>query len=114
MAAINVDPGSRHKGALLLIRQPFEEIFHEQFRYLKPACCRHHYRRNGARRKSTRRNFSAEGFGRFLAMTMIAAGVTGSIANRGGVTRSFVKVGGIYFLVLLAVWLLTSFGGRSV
>ena len=60
------------------------------------------------------RNFSAEGFGRFLAMTMIAAGITGSIANRGGVTRSFVKVGGIYVLVLLAVWLISSFGGRTV
>lgn len=58
-------------------------------------------------------NFSAEGFGRFLAMTMIAAGATGSISNRGGVTRSFVKVGGIYFLVLLAVWLISSFGGRT-
>ena len=60
------------------------------------------------------RNFPAEGFGRFLAMTMIAAGITGSIANRGGVARSFVKVGGIYVLVLLAVWLISSFGGRTV
>jgi hypothetical protein len=60
------------------------------------------------------RNFPAEGFGRFLAMTMISAGVTGSIANRGRVTRSFVNVGGIYFLVLLAVWLISNFGGRTV
>ena len=55
-------------------------------------------------------NFSAEGFGRFLAMTMIASAVTGWTANRGAVTRSFTKVGGIYFLVLLAVWLISSFG----
>lgn len=56
------------------------------------------------------RNFSAEGFGRFLAMTMIASGITGWTANRGAVARSFTKVGGIYFLVLLAVWVISSFG----
>ena len=55
-------------------------------------------------------NFSAEGFGRFLAMTMISSAVTGSIANRRAVTRSFAKVGGIYFLVLLVAWLISSFG----
>ncbi len=55
-------------------------------------------------------NFSAEGFGRFLAMTMIASAVSGSIASRRAVTRSFATAGGIYFLVLLAVWLITSFG----
>ena len=56
------------------------------------------------------RNFSAEGFGRFFAMTMIASAVTGWIANRGTATRSFTKVGGIYFLVLLALWLISSVG----
>ena len=56
------------------------------------------------------RNFSAEGIGRFVAMTMIASAVTGCAANRGAVARSFTRIGGIYFLVLLAVWLISSVG----
>lgn len=59
------------------------------------------------------RNFSTEGIGRFFAMTMIASAITGWLANRGAVLRSFTRVGGIYFLVLLLVWLISSVGAMQ-
>ena len=59
------------------------------------------------------RNFSAEGIGRLFAMTLIVSATTGWIVNRGAVLRSFTRVGGIYFLVLLLVWLISSVGAMQ-
>jgi hypothetical protein len=58
-------------------------------------------------------NFSAEGFGRFVGMTAIPAIVVGFQASRSKSVWSFWKIGGIYFLAAIAVWLVSSYGAMQ-
>jgi len=54
--------------------------------------------------------FSAEGFGRFFGMTMLPSAICGYMANRSKMPWTFWKIGGIYLLIALAVWVLSSPG----
>lgn len=58
-------------------------------------------------------NFSAEGFGRFLGMTMLASAVTGFQGKRSTNAWDFWKVGVVYILVLIGVWLISSYGAMQ-
>jgi len=58
-------------------------------------------------------NFSAEGFGRFLAMTMLASAVTGFQGKRSTNAWDFWKVGVVFILALIGVWLISSYGAMQ-
>ena len=55
-------------------------------------------------------HFAAEGFGRFLGMTMVPAAICGYFANRSKIPWSFWKMGGLYAVVALMVLLISSYG----
>ena len=52
--------------------------------------------------------FSYRGFGRLLAETMLSSAVTGFQAKRSKTAWGFIKIGGVY-LVILVIWLIISF-----
>lgn len=58
-------------------------------------------------------NFSAEGFGRMFALTMISHAIVGFLARRSKSAWSFTKVGVVYFVVALIVFLISSYGGMT-
>lgn len=58
-------------------------------------------------------NFSAEGFGRLFALTMISAAIVGFFAKRSKAAWSFTKIGVIYFFVGMIVFLISSFGAMQ-
>lgn len=57
--------------------------------------------------------FSAEGFGRVFALTMISAAVVGLLAKRSKSAWSFTIVGVVYFVVALIVFLISSYGASN-
>lgn len=54
--------------------------------------------------------FSAEGFGRFLGMTMVPSAICGHMASRSKAPWTIWKIGGIYLLIALAVFFVSSYG----
>jgi amino acid permease len=58
-------------------------------------------------------NFSAEGFGRMFALTMISSAVVGFLAKRSKSAWSFTKVGVVYFFVAIIVFLISSYGAMK-
>jgi len=57
--------------------------------------------------------FSAEGFGRMFALTMISSAIVGFMAKRSKSAWSFTKVGVVYFLVAIVVFLISSYGAMK-
>ncbi len=58
-------------------------------------------------------NFSAEGFGRMFALTMLSSAIAGFVARRSKSAWSFTKVGVVYFLVAMVVLLISSYGAMK-
>ena len=58
-------------------------------------------------------NFSAEGFGRFLGMTMLSAAIVGFQAKRSSTAWDFWKMGVVYVIAIVAVWLISSYGAMQ-
>lgn len=58
----------------------------------------------------TYRNFSAEGMGRLLALTLISSAIVGFMASRAKTPWSLLKVGLIYFAVAVLLLLISSYG----
>lgn len=57
--------------------------------------------------------FSIEGFGRFFGITMLSSFVTGFQAKRSKAPWSSVKFMGVYILVILVVFLISSYGAMQ-
>jgi hypothetical protein len=55
-------------------------------------------------------HFAAEGFGRFIGMTMLPSAICGYIANRSKAPWTFWKMGCIYAMVALVVFVISSYG----
>ncbi|MET1079874.1 MAG: hypothetical protein ABWY06_17820 [Pseudomonas sp.] len=58
-------------------------------------------------------NFSAEGCGRVLVLTLITAFCTAMIARKSRTPWGFFKVGAVFLGVMLVFLLVASFGGRA-
>ena len=58
-------------------------------------------------------NFSAEGFGHMFALTMLSSAIVGYLAKRNKSAWSFTKVGLVYFVVALIVFLISSYGAMQ-
>ena len=58
-------------------------------------------------------HFAAEGFGRFIGMTMVPAAICGYLAKGSKMSWSFWKVGVIYFAIALLVFLISSYGAMQ-
>ena len=58
-------------------------------------------------------NFSAQGFGRMFALTMISAAIVGFLAKRSKSPWRFTKIGLVYFVVALIVFLISSYGAMQ-
>ena len=57
--------------------------------------------------------FSAEGFGRFLGMTMLSSAITGFQAKRAKIPWGLLKFGLVYTGILLLAFLVSSYGATS-
>lgn len=55
-------------------------------------------------------NFSIEGFGRFFGITMLSSFVTGFQAKRSKAPWSPVRVVGVYMLVIVCAFVISSYG----
>jgi hypothetical protein len=58
-------------------------------------------------------NFSAEGFGRLLALSATSSFLAGFLAKRSNTPWSFWKIGGVFLLMAVGCWLLSSYGAAQ-
>jgi len=58
-------------------------------------------------------HFAAEGFGRFLGMTLLSSALCGYLGHRSKTPWSFWKTGGMYLPLALAIFLVSSFGAMT-
>lgn len=58
-------------------------------------------------------HFSAEGFGRFVAMTGVPALLVGYLAKRSSTAWGFWKIGAVYVVAAIAFVLISSYGAMQ-